>query len=95
MIKINAGMLSLPKWAIAQLYEVTGMLRMPNRLAKETKICVFKDAHQQNRIQNILYSISDKYRVVECPGRIRNCFNFKYFSFLMKYTIHFVVLQFS
>ena len=48
MIKIDAGMLSLPKWAIAQLYEVTGMLRMPNRLVKETKICVFKDAHQQN-----------------------------------------------
>ena len=100
MIKINAGMLPLPNWAIARLYEVTGMLRIPNRFAKETEICVFKDALRQKRIkkyriQNILYSISDKYRVVECPRRIRNCFNFKYFSFLMKYTIQFVVLQFS
>ena len=94
MIKINAGMLPLPNWAIARLYEVTGMLRIPNRFVKETEICVFKDAHTQNRIQNILYSISDKYRVVECPRRIRNCFN-KYFSFPMKYTIQFVVLQFS
>ena len=95
MIKINAGMLPLPNWAIARLYKVTGMIRIPNRFVKETEICVFKDAHQQNRIQNILYSISDKYRVVECPRRIRNCFNFKYCSFLMKYTIQFVVLQFS
>ena len=95
MIKINAGMLPLPNWTIARLYKVTGMIRIPNRFVKETEICVFKDAHQQNRIQNILYSISDKYRVVECPRRIRNCFNLKYFSFLMKYTIQFVVLQFS
>ena len=83
MIKIHAEMLPLPNWAIARLYEVTCMLRIPNRFVKETEICVFKDAHQQNRIQNILYSISDKYRVVECHRRIRNCFNFKYFSFLM------------
>ena len=95
MIKINAGMLPLPNWTIARLYKVTGMIRIPNRFVKETEICVFKDAHQQNRIQNILYSISDKYRVVECPRRIRNCFNLKYFLFLMKYTIQFVVLQFS
>ena len=67
MIKINAGMLPLPNWAIARLYKVTGMIRIPNRFVKETEICVFKDALRQKRIkkyriQNILYSISDKYR---------------------------------
>ena len=60
MIKINAGMLPLPNWAIARLYEVTGMLRIPNRFVKETEICVFKDALQQIefKIYYIQYQIN-------------------------------------
>ena len=53
-------MLPLPNWAIARLYEVTGMLRIPNRFVKETEICVFKDAHQQIefKIYYIQYQIN-------------------------------------
>ena len=67
IIKFNAGMLPFSNWAMVRLYQVTGMLRIPNWFVKETEICVFKDALRQKRIkkyriQNILYSISDKYR---------------------------------
>ena len=50
-------MLLFLNWAMVQLYQVTGKLRIPNWFVKETETRVFKDALQQKRIWKILYSI--------------------------------------
>ena len=38
-------MLLLSNQAITRLYQITGMLKIPNRFFKETEMCVFIDAH--------------------------------------------------
>ena len=53
-------MLPFSNWAMVRLYQVTGMLRIPNCFVKETEICVFKDALWQKRIKKyciVLYCI--------------------------------------
>ena len=57
ILKINTGMLLLSNQAITRLYQITGMLKIPNRFFKETEMCVFIDAHYQKRIQNIVFNI--------------------------------------
>ena len=51
-------MLPFSNWVMVRLYQVTGMPRIPNLFARETEICVFKDALQQKRIKKMLYSIT-------------------------------------